>query len=218
MTKKTKPTPKNSTPTKKTTTPNPGPNWGRTFKNAVQQGKNPWTTVQAIAKRNQVTENRVWNFLVKNHFAFAKKFSGQTFYFPCGFNQGPKAFAKPTEFNFWQQCIVFAFQQGWVTPQQVWNWTPQQTFWFVSQKLNAYYGKPNKFNPNATVKPFNFTNPFNPPVTTTNTTTKTGTKKTVKPTPKAKKPTNKPVYTKTNPYAFPTTFQKTTNNTKKKVA
>lgn len=208
---------KNTTSTANTT----NPNWGRTFKKAVQQGKSPWQTVQAIATRNNVPTNRVWTWLVKNHFAFAKKFNGQTFYFPCAFTKGPKAFAKPTEFNFWQWCVEFAFQQGWVTPNQVFNWTPQQTFWFVSQKLNNFYGKPAKFNPNANVPPFNFITAF-APVPPKPKTTKTNTKPTAKKVkPVAKKKTNTTFNTpngnfnknnNNNPYAFP--FTNTNGNTK----
>src|SRR5690606_15278118 len=114
-------------------------NFGTQFKNACKKGTNPTQVVQAIANRNKTTATQVWNSLRRQGYAFALKANGQTFWFPTFNCKAPRASFKKTSNNFWQFCIEFCLQQGWIKPEQVNAWTFQQVCAFCSTQLNKHF-------------------------------------------------------------------------------
>lgn len=119
--------------------------YGKQFMNACKKGTSPWTWVCNCAKRNNCTENYIWNCLCKEGYAFRKKFNGQTFHFPTFQCNCPRTKSRTTEYYFWQFAVMFCLQQGWVTPEQCNSWTCPQLFYYCCTKFNTFYCKPKGF-------------------------------------------------------------------------
>jgi len=120
--------------------------YGKTFCNACKKGTSPSDWVCKAAKRYDCTESYLWNCLKKEGYAFCKKFNGKNYWFPTFECKCPRAKSKVTEYNFWQYAVEFCMQQGWVTPEQVYNWTYQQMYYYCSFKFNKFYCKPKGFS------------------------------------------------------------------------
>lgn len=168
--------------------------YGRGFKTAIKNGTSPWTWVEKTARKNNCSPNTIWRSLQKDGLCFSKKFGNFTFWFPTQFPKCSKSSCKATQFTFFQFCIEYCLQMGWVTPEQCYRWSTSQLCYFCCNKMAQNFKKPAGFNPNKNVSPF----PANMTGTPSNTTKKT-TKKAKKSTPKRRKTTRKPTARKSTP-------------------
>lgn len=166
--------------------------YGRGFKTAIKNGTSPWTWVEKTARKNNCTPNSIWKSLQKDGLCFNKKYGNFTFWFPTEFPKCSKTSCKGNQFAFFQFCIEYCLQMGWVTPEQCYRWSTAQLCYYCCNKCAQNFKKPAGFNPNKKVSPF--------PAGMTGTPTPNKTKKTTT-TKKAKK---------TSPKRRKTTARKTT--------
>lgn len=120
------------------------------FNTCIKKGQSPFYAVQTIANNYNKTTSFVWNCLCRSNAAFCVKFNGNKCYFPTSSFKYSKSGSNTPEFFFWQYAVEYALCRKWITPTQVQNWTPTQTFWYVCNCFNNQYTKPSGFNPNYT--------------------------------------------------------------------
>jgi hypothetical protein len=119
------------------------------FCNAIKKGTSFTEAVYTIANRYNKKASVVWQSLWKAGVVNRQKFNGQWVYWPTQWqrNWGKQSSAKDCQTKCWQWFVDCCFQNGFCTPNTVWNNTGTQNEfmnffkkYFVKQFSGSFVG------------------------------------------------------------------------------